>query len=122
MKLSTYACYCCGIHKDDLAKPNQDLCADCIRLGHHVCYHHNVMDEELILHLSEEYQELQREWPHLQHYPIKKSKIKYGNNGIGDGTMDPRHIEYEPRTVQQRIQHCALVREELKLRNISFSN
>jgi hypothetical protein len=33
MKLSTYACYCCGVHKNDLARPNRGLCRDCLHLG-----------------------------------------------------------------------------------------
>jgi hypothetical protein len=48
-----------------------------------------------------------------------RSRIKSGNNGIGDRSKDPRHNEYEPRTVQQRMQHCNLVCEELILRDVS---
>ncbi len=109
MKLSSYACYCCGVHKNDLAKSNQELCTDCIRLGHIVCYHHPVMDENLLLHLQMECQDLLHDWPHLASYPFTSSRIKFGNSGVGDGSSDPRHIEYAPQTVNQRLQHCNLV-------------
>jgi hypothetical protein len=91
MKLSAYACYCCGIHKNDLAKPNDTMCQDCIRLGRRICYHHGVMDEDLLLHLTDEKNDMEREWRHLSRYPFTESRIKFGNSGIGDGTTDPRH-------------------------------
>ena len=47
MKVMNGACYLCGIHKDDLVKPNRNLCADCIRLGKRVCFHHAVTDERI---------------------------------------------------------------------------
>ncbi len=119
MKLSTYGCYCCGVHKNDLAKANSELCADCIRLGRTQCYHHDVLVEDVMLQLHEEKADLIREFPHLHHYPFKKSRIKVGSS-IGDGSADPRHIEFEPRTVQQRIQHNNLIQEELRLRGIPF--
>jgi hypothetical protein len=48
MKLSNYGCYCCGVHKHDLARPNKILCDDCTRLGNTVCYHHPVLVEDLL--------------------------------------------------------------------------
>jgi hypothetical protein len=122
MKLSNFACYCCGVHKNDLAKPNKALCADCLQLGRAVCYHHNVMNEELIWNLQEEYQNLWTEYEHLKRYPFNQSKIKNGDSGVGNGITDPRHIEYEPSTVQQHIRHSVMVWEELKIRGISHDN
>jgi hypothetical protein len=72
--------------------------------------------------LYEEFEEILHEWPHLNRYPFRGSKEKFGNGAIGDVTVDPRHIEYEPRTVQQRIQHSNMISEELHLRNISYNN
>jgi hypothetical protein len=39
MKKYWYACYCCNIHWDDIAKPNNKLCDDCIEEGSVQCYH-----------------------------------------------------------------------------------
>jgi hypothetical protein len=71
------------------------------------------MHEELLLHLNDEKSVMEREWPHLSRYSFTTSRIKFGNRGIGNGITDPRHIEYEPQTVQQRIQYCNLVYQEL---------
>jgi len=120
MKLSNYACYCCGVHKHDLAKPNEVLCEDCTRLGNTVCYHHPVLVEELLESFKVELEDLKSEWAHLRHFPFKNSKIKSGTTG--ESTADPRHIEYEPRSIQQRMVHNRMIEEELRMRDINIDN
>jgi hypothetical protein len=120
MKLSNYACYCCGVHKHDLAKPNEVLCEDCTRLGNTVCYHHPVLVEELLESFKVELEDLKSEWAHLKHFPFKNSKIKSGTTG--ESTADPRHIEYEPRSIQQRMVHNRMIEEELRMRDINIDN
>jgi hypothetical protein len=53
MKNKKYGCYCCNIHKDDLAKPNSTPCPECMRLGiDEACYHQEVSDEALMERLK----------------------------------------------------------------------
>ncbi len=118
MKLAKYACYCCGIHTDDLAKPNRTRCDDCVRLGRRVCYHQQVTNEELLLRMQDDQKNMAEEYPHLQSYPFNNSQIRFSNDGLR-GRNDPRHIEYDATTVAGRIRHADLVKKELKLRNIS---
>jgi len=33
MKVKKFACYCCNIHRDDLVRPLDVPCDDCVRLG-----------------------------------------------------------------------------------------
>jgi hypothetical protein len=37
--------------------------------------------------------DLIREFPHLHHYPFKKSRTNV-RSSVGDGSTDPRHIEF----------------------------
>jgi len=104
----------------DLAKANKELCSDCTRLGRNTCYHYPVLEEGLLNSLCAELEDMQDEWPHLSGYPFNTSKIKLGSTA--EASLDPRNIEYEPRTVQQRIQHNNMVREELRLRGFDHEN
>jgi hypothetical protein len=114
MKLAKYACYCCGIHADALAKPNLTRCDDCVRLGRRVCYHQQVTNEELLMHMEDDQSNMAEEYPHLQAYPFKNSPIRFSNDGL-HGCNDPRHIEYVATTFTGRIRHADLVKNELKL-------
>jgi hypothetical protein len=120
MKLSTYACYCCEVHKNDLAKANKELCGDCSQSGCNTCYHHPILEEGLLHNLCMELEDLTKEWPHLVQYPFNSSKIKLGSSR--ETSVDPRNIEYEPQTVQQCIQYSNMIREEIRLRGISNAN
>ena len=43
MKVKTFACYCCSVHRDDLATPLDNPCEDCVRLGRtQPCYHTSI--------------------------------------------------------------------------------
>jgi hypothetical protein len=95
MKLSTYACYCCEVHKNDLAKANKELCGDCSQSGCNTCYHHPILEEGLLHNLCMELEDLTKEWPHLVQYPFNSSKIKLGSSR--ETSVDPRNIEYEPK-------------------------
>ncbi len=76
MKHIKYACYCCNIHRDNILTPNILRCEDCVRLGVTTpCYHQAISDEQLMIRLSEEHAELQRQWPHLAAFPIRGSRI-----------------------------------------------
>ncbi len=77
-------CYCCNIHKNDLAEPNQLPCADCVWQGSstHPCYHQGVSDEELMNWLKMEYCEIEQEWPFLAQYPFRNSHIGSGTNTL----------------------------------------
>jgi hypothetical protein len=56
MKCKNYGCYCCSIHRDNLAKPRATPCRDCVRRGctHLPCYHHDVTGKNIIERLREE--------------------------------------------------------------------
>jgi hypothetical protein len=114
MKLAKYACYCCGIHVDDLVKPNTSRCEDCTRLGRAICYHQEVTDEELLLHMADDRDNMLQEYPHLQSYPYNNSLIKCYCDGLW-GKNDPRHIEYEPNSITARVRFADLVKKELKI-------
>ena len=118
MKNSRYACYCCTIHRDDLAKPNQQLCEDCLAEGNSMCYHQDISDEDLLDRLEAEQADLLRQWPHLHNMPYKESTIRFGASGIGDALTDPKHIEFQPRNHVERIRYVDLLRKELTLRNL----
>jgi hypothetical protein len=61
MKVKKYACYCCNAHHNDLAKPLESPCVDCIRLGRtQPRYHMTMSDESLIERLRDEREELIR--------------------------------------------------------------
>jgi hypothetical protein len=118
IKLAKYACYCCGIHADALAKPNITRCDDCVRLRRRGCYHQQVTNEELLLSMEDDRNNMAEEYPHLQAYPFKNSQIQFSNDEL-HGHNDPRNIEYVATTVTGRIRYANLVKNELKLRNIS---
>ncbi len=72
IKSKTFACYCCNIHKDDLAKPNTSPCVDCVRLCKtSPCFHCEMSDENLIERLRRERErdETLRVFPHLPSSP-----------------------------------------------------
>jgi hypothetical protein len=119
MELFTYACYCYGVHKNDLAGTNQELCGDCTWLGCNTCYH-PILEEGLVHNLCMDLEELTNEWPHLIQYPFNTSKIKLGISG--EASVHPRNIEYEPQTVQQRIQHSNIIHEEIRLQGVNNEN
>ncbi len=96
MKNSLYACYCCGMHRDNMAMPNNTLCADCIRLNKRVCYHHVVTDEAMLEQMREESIQLQQDWPHLSNFLFLQSRTKVGDVGIGNGELNPTHINFRP--------------------------
>ena len=99
MKCKNYACYCCSIHRDDLAKQQATPCTDCVRLGRtQPCYHQQVTDENLIERLKHEREEHLSTWPHLHSMPaiIKRSRVRCGNVGIVEAEHDPLNVEFQP--------------------------
>jgi hypothetical protein len=117
MKNRLYACHMCNIHRDDLNKPNELPCEDCIRLGRaeQPCYHHTVSDEQLIQRLKVERDELFTQYPHLALLPLATSRIRSGSTGVNDMRSDPHHIEFEGRSVTSREQHRKLLEKELQI-------
>jgi hypothetical protein len=104
MKNHRCACYCCNIHRDDIAKPNNMLCDDCISEGGDQCYHQKILDKAIIERLHTEAQEFIQNWPHLVSFPIKQSCIQVGSNGVnGDSKRDSRPFEFLPRNHIERI-------------------
>jgi len=70
MKAKKYACYCCTIHRDELTKPNENPCNDCICLQNtQPCYHKSECDENILERMKEERDECLVNWPHLQSLP-----------------------------------------------------
>jgi len=70
MKANTYACFCCSIHWDDLTKPSETPCDDCMHLNRtQPCYQRSECDETIIEWMKEERDECLRNWPHLQSLP-----------------------------------------------------
>jgi hypothetical protein len=60
MKAKTYACYCCNVHRNNLAKPLDIPCEDCVRLGHtQPFYNTYISDKALIERLIEERDDIQ---------------------------------------------------------------
>jgi hypothetical protein len=121
MKSKTYGCYCCNIHKDDLARPNASPCTDCVRLGlTQPCYHKPVSDENMIERLRQERDETLTEFPYLLRLPLiqRQSKIRFGTLGLVEGHADPRHIEYQARNRLERVKHERLLQSELQMRSI----
>jgi hypothetical protein len=124
MKVKKYACYCCSIHRDDLCKPQDPPCEDCIRLGSsEACYHTTMSDESLMERLREEREETVRAWPHLQRLPFNaRSRIRVGNHGMNavlDPKQDSLHIEFEPRSRMERVNQRHLFESEIRLRGIA---
>jgi len=89
MKNKRFACYCCNIHKDDLAKPNQVRCQDCESQGFDApCYHQEMSDEDLMERLKSELEELKRDYPYLDQFQYNHSKIRFGHTLIWDHRSD----------------------------------
>jgi hypothetical protein len=121
MKNARYACYCCNIHRDDLVKPNEVLCVDCVADGSSECYHQEISDEALIDRLHAEADEMLASCAYLGKYPYAASCIRIGSNGVnGNSTRDNRHIEFSPRTPHERIKFMDLLRNELKMRRLDY--
>jgi hypothetical protein len=124
MKNKKYGCYCCNVHKDDLAKPNGEPCDDCIQQGvAQPCYHHQVSDESLMEHLQDEYDDLVRDYPYLLTFPFKNSRIRNGTTAVHDTRSDFRHIDFDMAnsSVTSRLQFRSLLEKELRLRNMAVS-
>jgi len=125
MKCKNYGCYCCSVHREDLAKPRATPCQDCVRLEHtHLpCYHHDVTDKNIIERLREERLEHLRTWPHLNNMEAYRgrSRIRCGNTAIVGVECDPLHVEFQPRNWRERTQFHTLLETEMKLRNIPFN-
>ena len=125
MKLKKIACYCCNIHRDDLVKPMDVPCTDCVRLGRRErpCYHTTICDEALLERLREEREEMASSWPHLQHLVSLKgrSRVRWGNSGdaVYSSRSDPLHIDFEPRSRQDRVSHRNLLDAEARLRGFN---
>jgi hypothetical protein len=120
MKNKRYACYCCNIHRDDLAKPNPIRCIDCEAQGiEEPCYHQEMSDEALMERLKSELADINREYDYLDKFEFKKSKIRCGNTAIRDHRSDFRHIDFDfsRASTQSCLQFRSLVANELKLRN-----
>ncbi len=124
MKVKKYACYCCNVHRDDLARPLPTPCADCVRLGRTLpCYHTAMSDENLIQRLRLERDEQVRTWPHLQQlFPFNgRSRIRVGSHGMNtvlEPQNDNLHIEYEPNSRMERVAQRSLFENELRLRGL----
>ena len=124
MKVKKYACYCCNVHRDDLCKPLDSPCEDCVRLGRtDPCYHHTMSDEALIERLREEREETVLAWPHLQRLPFNgRSRIRVGNHGMNaviDPKQDNLHIEFEPRSRMERVAQRSLFENEIRMRGLT---
>jgi len=117
MKNCRYACYCCSVHRDNIAKPNDTLCEFCIAQGSNECYHHEITDENVIQRLEAEAQEMVSTYPHLLRFPFTDSRIRFGLRGVNvDNSRDPKHVEFSPRNHTERIRFKEFLRDELKLR------
>jgi hypothetical protein len=122
MKVKLLACYCCNRHRDDLAKPMDDWCADCIRTGStYPCFHTPVSDEGIIQRMKEEREEHLASWPHLVNLPFNgRSRLRCGNHTVGNVVppdRDPLHIEFQPCSRMERDEQRKLFKAELLLRN-----
>ncbi len=116
MKNCHYACYCCNIHRDDLAKPNNQLCDDCVREGSNISYHQEILDEALLERLHVEAHEMLEQSPHLVNSPYKDSRIRFGLNGVnGDSRTNAKHIEFNPRSSFEWVRFTDLLRKELRM-------
>jgi len=121
MKNKNFACYCCNIRKDELAKPNNPKCQDCTaRRSPHPCYHHPVSDEELMDRLKNEYEDLLRDYPYLSRIDLKRSRMRCGTDAVRDHRSDYRHIDFDlvNNSVSTGLQFRNLVISELRLREV----
>jgi len=125
MKVKKFACYCCNIHRDDLVKPLEPPCNDCVRLNrtHHPCFHTPVCDEALLDRLEEERDEVVSHWPHLQQFEALQvlSRLRFGNYGhsVNSSISDPFHIEYQPASRSDRVSFRNLLDAEARLRGFN---
>jgi hypothetical protein len=95
MKRKIYRCYCCNIHKDDLARPNVLPCENCRWLGNgRPCFHTQISDEALLHRLKEEYSVLQEEYPYLTNYLYRQSKIKFSTAQLMEAWQDKNYIAF----------------------------
>lgn len=120
MKNKNYACYCCSIHKDNLAKPNPTRCQDCIDLGmEEPCYHQQVSDEALMQRLQDDYDDMVSQYPYLLNFQFNNSRIRSGTSAVRDNRSDYRHIDFDMvnSSVTSRLQFRSLLEKELRLRN-----
>jgi hypothetical protein len=54
MKNVLFGCYCCNIHRDNMLKPYDLQCRDCLRLRKTgPCFHQEISDESLMQHFAE---------------------------------------------------------------------
>jgi hypothetical protein len=98
MKDSRYACYCCTIHRDDLAFHYQQLGEDCRADGTSSCCFQEISDDDLLDRLEAERVNLLRQWPPLWSSFYNESTICLGaSDGLEDSTTDQKHIEFESR-------------------------
>jgi hypothetical protein len=120
MKNKNYACYCCSIHKDSLAKPNPARCQDCIALQmEEPCYHQQVSDEALMQRLKEDHDDMVSQYPYLLNFEFKNSRIRSGASAVRDNRSDNRHIDFDMinSSITSRLQFRSLLENELRLRN-----
>jgi uncharacterized protein CbrC (UPF0167 family) len=128
MKVKKFACYCCNVHRDDLVKPLDPPCNDCVRLNrtHRPCYHTPICDEALLERLREERDELVSHWGHLQQFEAFQtlSRLRFGNTdlSVNSSISDPFHIEYQPQSRQDRILFRNLLDAEARLRGFNEWN
>ncbi len=106
------------MHRDDIAKPNAQLCKYCVADGSTACYHHEVFNEALLGHLQAEKGDLCLQWPHLQNIPYKETFIRLGTQGIADSRNDPKHIEFEPHNHMEQVRYINMLQKELRLHNV----
>jgi len=123
MKAKTYACYCCTIHRDDLCKPNNTPCDDCVLL-HNTgpCYHKSECDETILERMKEERDEILTSWPHLHSLPYGRlSRLRCGDSEqtVQAANQDPLHIEYEPIRRGDKLAFRNLLEAEARLRNLN---
>jgi hypothetical protein len=125
MKVKKFACYCCNIHRDDLVKPLEPPCNDCVRLNrtHHPCFHTPICDEALLDRLEEERDEVVSHWPHLQQFEALQvlSRLRFGNydHSVNSSISDPFHIEYQPASRSDRVSFRNLLDAEARLRGFN---
>ena len=124
MKVKLLACYCCNRHRDDLAKPMDEPCVDCIRLQRtQPCYHTTISDEEMILRMREERDEQLNTYPHLRNVPFNgRSRLRCGTDNdvstVITPDRDPLHIQFQPTSRMEREEQRKLLKNELLIRNL----
>ncbi len=56
-------------HRNNLSKPKNQLCDDCVADGSDICYHQDISDEALLERLHVEAQEMLEQLPYLVNSP-----------------------------------------------------